>query len=118
MKKKNQKNSTEKAFEVVNTFKTNAEILQKSEQDKELVKTLDASVRKMDKLEKELIALKERIKIKKSAFEQQQELTSEYIRTAKKILKTELGAKPKLLKKPKPEKKQKKEKPVKAEEPK
>jgi hypothetical protein len=111
MKQKNLKNSTEKAFEVVEAFKLNAEALQKTEQDKAFVKTLDNSVRKTDKLEKELLALKEKIKIKKVDLDQQKELISEYIRTARKTLKTELGDKPKLLKKPKPAKKQKKEKP-------
>ena len=116
MKKKNQKNSTEKALEVVNTFKTKADIFQKTEQDKELLKALDASVRKMDKLEKELIAMKERIKAKKTVIKQQKELTAEYIKKSKKILKAELGAKPKKEKKQKPEINKKKQKAVKTEE--
>ena len=46
MKKKNQKNSTEKAFEVVNTFKTNAEILQIVGYDIELARRI---AKKLDK---------------------------------------------------------------------
>ncbi|MEI6556340.1 MAG: hypothetical protein WCL70_12190 [Paludibacter sp.] len=109
MKKKNQKNKTEEAFKVVEAFKTNAEILQKTEQDKEFAKTLGVAVRKMDKLEKEIVALKEKLKNKKSVFEQERELTLEYVKTAKKILNKELD------KKLNPLKKQKKQKPPKTE---
>lgn len=109
MKKKDSKNSTEKAFEVVNIFKANVEVLQKTEQDKAFLKTLEASVRKMDKLEKEIVAMKEKLKTKKSVFEQEKEITLEYIRTAKKIIKKELGKTPKSPKKLKPQKKQKKQ---------
>ena len=109
MKKKNLKNKTEEAFKVVEAFKTNAEVLQKTEQDKEFAKTLSLAVRKMDKLEKEIVALKEKLKSKKSVFEQERELTLEYVKTAKKILNKELD------KKLNPLKKQKKQKPPKAE---
>ena len=114
MKKKNLKNKTEEAFKVVEAFKTYAEVLQKTEQDKEFVKLLSVSVRKMDKLEKEIVALKEKLKNKKSVFEQESELTFEYVKTAKKILNNELD------KKLNPLRKQKKLKPpkaVKVEEP-
>lgn len=111
MKKKNLKTKIEKAFDVVNTFKTNAEILQKTEQDKELLKTLESSVKKLDKLEKEIDTLKERLKAKKTTLEQHRDITSEYIKTAKRILKTEAANNPTLFKKVKPSKKQKKEKP-------
>jgi hypothetical protein len=109
MKKKNLKNKKEEAFKVVEAFKTNADVLQKTEQDKEFVKTLGVSVRKMDKLEKEIVALKEKLKNKKIVFEQESELTFEYVKTAKKILNKELD------KKLNPLKKQKKQKPPKAE---
>ena len=109
MKKKNMKNKTEEAFKVVEAFKTNALVLQKTEQEKEFAKTLGTSVRKMDKLEKEIVALKEKLKNKKSVFEQERELTLEYVKTAKKILNKELD------KKLNPLKKQKKQKPSKAE---
>jgi uncharacterized protein YwqG len=110
MKKKNSKNSIEKGFEVVNTFKQHAEILQKNEQDKEFVKTLESSVREADKLEKEMLTLKEKLKTKKLLFERQKELTLEYVRTAKKILKKELGNKQKPLNKQKEQKLPKTEK--------
>jgi hypothetical protein len=109
MKKKNQKNKTEEAFKVVEAFKTNAEVLQKTDQDKEFVKTLGVAVRKMDKLEKEISTLKDKLKSKKSVFEQERELTLEYVKTAKKILNKELD------KKLNPLRKQKKQKPPKAE---
>ena len=85
MKKKNLKNRTEEAFKVVEAFKTNAEVLQKTDQDKEFVKTLGTAVRKMDKLEKEIVVLKEKLKNKKTILEQERELTLEYVKTAKKI---------------------------------
>ena len=109
MKKKNMKNKTEEAFKVVEAFKTNSLVLQKTEQEKEFAKTLGTSVRKMDKLEKEIVALKEKLKNKKSVFEQERELTLEYVKTAKKILNKELD------KKLNPLKRQKKQKPSKAE---
>ena len=101
MKKKESKKSIEKAFEVVNAFKVNAEVLQINEHDLEFVKTLESSVRELDKLEKELSTLKEKLKTKKLLFEQQKGLTLEYVKTAKKILKKELGNKQKPLKKQK-----------------
>lgn len=113
MKKKNKKNKTEEAFKVVEAFRANAEVLQKTDQDKEFVKTLGASVRKMDKLEKEIIALKEKLKSKKLTFEQERELTLENVKTAKKILKKELDKKLNPLRK---QKKQKQPKAEKAEE--
>ena len=115
MKKKNLKNKTEEAFKVVEAFKTNAEVLQKTEQDKEFAKTLAVAVRKMDKLEKEITALKEKLKSKKSVFEQESELTFEYVKTAKKILNKELDKKQNPLKK---QKKQKQPKAEKVEDPK
>ena len=115
MKKKNLKNKTEEAFKVVEAFKTNAEVLQKTDQDKEFAKTLGVAVRKMDKLEKEIVALKEKLKNKKSVFEQESDLTFEYVKTAKKILNKELDKKLNPLKK---QKKQKTPKAEKVEEPK
>ena len=115
MKKKNLKSKTEEAFKVVEAFKTNAEVLQKTEQDKEFAKTLGIAVRKMDKLEKEIVALKEKLKSKKSVFEQESELTFEYVKTAKKILNKELDKKKNPLKK---QKKQKQPKAEKVEDPK
>jgi len=109
MKKKKLKNSTEKAFEVVNSLKTNIEILKEKGQDITFIKTLETSVKKMDRLEKELVTLKERVSTKKGVFEQEKELTLELVRDAKKVLKKEVGKE----QKPEKEKKAKKEKPEK-----
>ena len=106
------KNSTEKAFEVVNSLKANEEILKEKGQDITFIKTLETSVKKMDKLEKELVTLKERVSTKKGVFEQEKELTLELVRNAKKILKKEVG------KEQKPEKEQIPEKDKPEKEPK
>ena len=110
MKKKKLKISTEKAFEVVNSLKANIEILKEKGEDTVFIKTLEASVKKMDRLEKELVTLKEKLKIKKSVFEQEKELTLELVSDAQKVLKKEIGLKLKADKKQKAEKKQKPEK--------
>ena len=110
MKKKKFKNSTEKAFEIVNALKANVEILKEKGQDILFLKTLETSVKKMDRLEKELVTLKEKLVTKKSVFEQERELTLELVKDAQKVLKTEVGIKVKPEKKQKPEKKGKKQK--------
>ena len=110
MKKKKLKISTEKAFEVVNNLKANAEILKEKGEDTVFIKTLEASVKKMDRLEKELVTLKEKLKTKKSVFEQEKELTLELVKDAQKVLKKEIGLKLKEDKKQKADKKQKPEK--------
>jgi len=111
MKKKKFKNSTEKAFEIVNALKANVEILKEKGQDILFLKTLETSVKKMDRLEKELVTLKEKLVTKKSVFEQERELTLELVKDAQKVLKTEVGIKVKPEKKQKPEKKGKKQNP-------
>ena len=108
MKKKKLKISTEKAFEVVNSLKANIEILKEKGVDIVFIKTLETSVKKMDRLEKELVTLKERLKTKKSVFEQEKELTLELISDAQKVLKKEMGIKLKADKKQKPKKEGKK----------
>ena len=110
MKKKKLKISTEKAFEVVNNLKANVEILKEKGEDTVFIKTLEASVKKMDRLEKELVTLKERLKTKKSVFEQEKEITIELVKDAQKVLKKEIGLKLKADKKQKTDKKQKPEK--------
>jgi len=79
MKKKKLKISTEKAFEVVNNLKANVEFLKEKGEDIVFIKTLETSVKKMDRLEKELVTLKEKLKTKKSFFEQEKELTLELV---------------------------------------
>ena len=121
MKKKKLKNITEKAFEVVNSLKTNIEILKEKGQDITFIKTLETSVKKMNRLEKELITLKERISTKKDVFKQEKEITLELVRAAKKVLKKEVGKdrkpeneqKPKYKKLGKEQKKNKKQNPEK-----
>ena len=110
MKKKKLKISTEKAFEVVNNLKANVEILKEKGEDTAFIKTLEVSVKKMDRLEKELVTLKERLKTKKSVFEQEKELTLELVSNARQVLKKEMGIKLKAGKKQKADKKQKPEK--------
>ena len=110
MKKKKLKISIEKAFEVVNNLKANVEILKEKGEDTAFIKTLEVSVKKMDRLEKELVTLKERLKTKKSVFEQEKELTLELVSDAQKVLKKEIGIKLKAGKKQKADKKQKPEK--------
>ena len=110
MKKKKLKISTEKAFEVVNNLKANVEILKEKGEDTVFIKTLETSVKKMDRLEKELVTLKERLKVKKSVFEQEKEITLELVSDAQKVLKKEVGIKLKEDKKKKEDKKQKSEK--------
>jgi len=110
MKKKKLKISTEKAFEVVNTLKANIEIFKEKGEDIVFIKTLETSVKKMDRLEKELITLKEKLKTKKSVYEEEKELTLGLVKDAQKVLKKEVGL---TLKDEKKQKAEKKQKPVK-----
>ena len=107
MKKKKLKISTEKAIEVVNNLKANIEIFKEKGEDIVFIKTLETSVKKMDRLEKELVTLKEKLKTKKSVYEEEKELTLGLVRDAQKVLKKEVGLKLKDDKKQKAEKKQK-----------
>jgi len=110
MKKKKLKISTEKAFEVVTALKANIEIFKEKGEDIVFIKTLETSVKKMDRLEKELVTLKEKLKTKKSVFEEEKELTLGLVKDAQKVLKKEVGL---TLKSDKKQKAEKKQKPVK-----
>ena len=88
MKKKNKKNSTAKAVELVGTLKANVDILKEKGQDIEFVKTLDFAVRKLVRHEKEINTLKERLKTKKEALEQEKAQTLEFAKSAGKIVKS------------------------------
>ena len=110
MKNKKLKISTEKAFEVVNALKANIEIFKEKGEDIVFIKTLETSVKKMDRLEKELVTLKEKLKTKKSVFEEEKELTLGLVKDAQKVLKKEVGL---TLKSDKKQKAEKKQKPVK-----
>ena len=114
MKKKKLKISTEKAFEIVNTLKANVELLHENGKDTAFIKTLETSVKKMDRQERELVTLKEKLNIKKSVFEQEKEVTLGLVRDAKNALK-EVGKKQKREKEQKPEKEKKSKKKLKAE---
>jgi hypothetical protein len=109
MKKKKLKNSTEKAFEIVNSLKANEGILKEKGQDTTFIKTIETSVKKMDRLKKELISLKERLNSKKIDFEQEKDIVLELVKNGKKVLKKEVG------KEAKPEKEAKQEKETKPE---
>ena len=88
MKKKNKKNRTEKALELVGTLKASVEILKEKGQDIEFVKTLDSAVRKIVRFEKEIVVLKERLKTKKEVLELEKEQTRDLVKNATKILKS------------------------------
>jgi hypothetical protein len=111
MKKKEKKNSIETAVEVVNNLKVTEENSQKNEQEISTIKTLEASVRKIEKMKKEILLSKEKLMNKKAELNQEKELMWELVRAAKKIMKI----KPE--KKEKSEKKEKKQKVAKVTKP-
>lgn len=106
MKKKNKKISIEAAVEVVNILKATVEISQENGEDTSVIKTLEASVRKVEKLKKEVVALKEKLRNKKTDLNLETEIMWELVLAEKKQLKN----KPQKAEKPaKKEKKQKTE---------
>ena len=107
MKKKNSKNSIETAVEVVSNLKTIEEISQEKGQNTSVIKTLEISVRKIERLKKDILALKEKLRNKKVELNQEKEVMWELVQTAKKTLKNNPPKKEKAGKK---EKKQKVEK--------
>lgn len=111
MKKKKLEKMNEKALEVVTALKANVEILKEKGLDIAFIKTLETSVRKMGRLDKELVALKERVIAKKDLFQQEKELTFNLVKEAQKVLKKEVGKEQKPEKEPKPKKKEKKQTP-------
>jgi len=111
MKKKKLEKMNEKASEVVNTLKANVEILKEKGLDITFIKTLETSVRKMVRLEKELVTLKERVSTKKDVLEQERVLTFDLVKDAQKVLKKEIGKEQKPEKEKKDKKKDKKQDP-------
>jgi len=111
MKKKKLEEMNEKASEVVNTLKANVEILKEKGLDITFIKTLETSVRKMVRLEKELVTLKERVSTKKDVLEQERVLTFDLVKDAQKVLKKEIGKEQKPEKEKKDKKKDKKQDP-------
>jgi len=117
MKKKKLEKMNEKALEVVTALKANVEILKEKGLDITFIKTLETSVRKMGRLDKELDALKERVNAKKELFQQEKELTFNLVKEAQKVLKKEVGKEEKPEKEPKPEKEKKNKKKEKKQNP-
>ena len=111
MKKKKLEKMNEKASEVVNTLKANVEILKEKGLDITFIKTLETSVRKMVRLEKELVTLKERVSTKKDVLEQERVLTFDLVKDAQKVLKKDIGKEQKPEKEKKDKKKDKKQDP-------
>jgi len=107
MKKKNLKNSVENAIEAVNGLKASTEISQDKVQDTLAIKALEASIRKIERFEKEIAALKDKLKGKKNELNQERTLIQELAKTTKKRLKNKP---PKKEKSVKPNKSQKVEK--------
>jgi hypothetical protein len=79
------------------------DILKEKGQDVEFVKTLDSAVRKLVRLEKELVVLKERMKTKKEVLEQEKVQTLELVKAARKIVKSQPEIKKVKIKKDKKE---------------
>jgi len=102
MKKMKLKNSTEKVFKVVNALKENAKILLEKGNDTAFITELEASVQKLDELEKELITLKETLDTKKCVFKQEKKLTLKLVKNAKDVLKKEVSKKQKAEQKKQP----------------
>jgi len=111
MKKNNSKNSIDEAVEVVNDLKATVKISPEKVQDTSVIKALETSVRKIERLEKEVIALKDRIRTKKGDLNQERIVMQELAQTLKRMLKN------KPPKKEKAEKKGKKQKVEKLEAP-
>lgn len=111
MKKKNTKKNIEEAVEVVNNLKASLEISQEKGQDISTIKTLETSVRKIEKLEKEVIGLKDRLRNKKSDLNQERTVMQELAQTVKKLLKNKPPKKEKSVKKGKKQKVEKVETP-------
>lgn len=113
MKKKNKKNSILKAVEVVNNLKAAVDNSPLNGGDTSVVMTLEASLRKIEKLKKEVVTLKEKLRNKKAELDNENETMWELVRSEKKLLKN----KPQNTEKTeKPEKKEKKQKVEKVED--
>ncbi|MDR3652298.1 MAG: hypothetical protein P4L34_04925 [Paludibacter sp.] len=111
MKKKNAKKSIEEAVEAVNNLKASVQISSEKGQDTSAIKALETSVRKIEKLEKEVVALKDRLRNKKSDLNQERTVMLELAQTVKKMLKNKPLKKEKSIKKGKKQKVEKVETP-------
>jgi|GEM_PF-2796961 len=108
MKKKNKKEDIQKSIDLISALKTNLEQLKAKNQDISIIKTLESSVRKIDKAVKDIEALKVKLNDKKSFLKQERELNLELKKAAKKLLKDKPAKEEKSGKKVKKEKKVKK----------
>ncbi len=111
MKKKNKK-SIETAVEIVNNLKSTEVILLERGQDLSTIKPLETSLRKIEKIKKEINALKDKLKNKKTKLNQEKELMWELVRTAKKTMQSKPEKQDQPEKTKKMEKKQKVKKSV------
>ena len=107
MKKKNVKNIVGTAVEVVSNLKTIEESSPEKEQDALVIKSLETSVRKIEKLKKEVLALKEKLRNKKIDLNQEKEIMWELVQAARKTLKSNPPKKEKAVKKGKKHKAEK-----------
>lgn len=85
------KKKIEKAQNVVITLNNNVEILQQKGIDTSFVKPLEVSVNALVKLKKEISTMSEKLKAKKELFKQKEEEASTDLKSAKAIIKTNLG---------------------------
>ncbi len=109
MKKKNFKNSIEEAIEVVNSLKISAEISQVKGQGTTAIKALETSIRKIKRFEREIVALKDKLRGKKSELNEERTLMQELALAEKKLLKNKPSKKGKSEKKGKKQKVEKEE---------
>ncbi len=108
MKKKNKKEDIQKSIDLISALKSNLEQLKAKNQDVSIIKTLESSVRKIEKAVKDIDALKVKLTEKKSFLKQERELNLELNKAAKKLLKDKPAKEEKSGKKVKKEKKVKK----------
>ncbi|OIP84174.1 MAG: hypothetical protein AUK44_03285 [Porphyromonadaceae bacterium CG2_30_38_12] len=104
MKKKNKKENILKTIELISALKRNLDQLKETNQDVSIIKTLESSVRKIEKTAKEIEALKVKLNDKKTFLKQESELNIKLTKATKKLL----NDKP--TKQEKSDKKEKKEK--------
>ncbi len=83
MKNKTKIEKTEKAIEFAGSLKSNLETLKGKGIDVEFIKSFEMSVRKLVKLQNELIALKEKVRVKKEQIEQAREIAIEQSKIAR-----------------------------------
>lgn len=112
MKSKSKKEKAEKAIEFAEILKSSVDLLKENGQDTEFVKTFDLTVRKLVKLQKELITLKDKVRTKKEMIQEIREQAIEQSRVAMKITKDLPEIKKEKTKKEKKQKVEKTEKPA------